>query len=543
MLKSDLHLLCSQRGIKCPLQISKPEIIKMLLAPKTPLTTSNISIVKAYIAKARRGENVARDLDALVCYYDWTGHRKLKKEAMAIIKNQPSTLVEISPSKRAILTDAFFVDQRYVVKEPTKDVVEPTKAIGPKYIPGNYNHVDILNVTLGKKEYAPLPSTRISITLNELRKEVDKPSFIKNFANASKDLMTAKVDFYTRKIVETQKENLVLRDKIRRLKLAGMSDKAIDDYYPCRNNMEAFLVDLEDLVSAIKGKANTTSEQIKKGLIEAIDDPDQGISSLVGIDEVKDQIASQLYSFSKGYKTFMGSFNNIALYGPAGIGKTRVAQAIAFVFSKVGILATDRVKIATRAELIGQFIGQTAPRTRSILFESLEGVLFIDEAYQLTMGGANDFGAEAITVIVDFLYNYVGMNITIVAGYEDLMVKHFMTYNEGLPRRFPYRYILTPYSDAQLTDILVNNLKRKVPETIDVDQNICDFLFSMISKIRSEFPDAIKYQAGDMLNLSASLNKAITSSFKIKWKNGKPNIPILVAGFDDFLSTKGYRAE
>jgi hypothetical protein len=226
---------------------------------------------------------------------------------------------------------------------------------------------------------------------------------------------------------------------------------------------------------------------------------------------------------------------------------TAIAKVLAFVFSRVGILARGTVKIATRTELVGQYIGQTAPRTRSVLVETLEGILFIDEAYQLTQCpdekvGSKDFGGEAVTEIVNFLDKYIGMSIVIVAGYEGVMTRCFMTFNEGLPRRFPFRYVLSPYSDAELTDILVNNLKRKVPEDVKIDDETSNFLFSMITKLRTEVPDSLKNQAGDMLNLSAQLNKSITSSFKIRWQNGNlsHNIPIMLVGFDDFLNTKGY---
>ena len=232
--------------------------------------------------------------------------------------------------------------------------------------------------------------------------------------------------------------------------------------------------------------------------------------------------------------------------GSAGVGKTALAQVLGYVYSKAGILATDNVKIVTRMDLVAQYIGQTAPLTRSILLQTLEGILFIDEAYQLTAcpesrEGNKDFGSEAVTELVNFLDKYVGMNIVMVAGYQGVMMRCFMTFNEGLPRRFPYMYVLSPYSDIELTDIVLGVLRKKLPSSINIDQETANFIYSLIVKIHLDTPDAFKNQAGDMLNLAASLVKTINSAYEIKWMNGElaHNTPIILVGFDNFLSLKG----
>ena len=431
-----------------------------------------------------------------------------------------------------------------------KKKVEKPKKKTP-FKKGDYKTVDILSVKFSKKgEAIPVgvaPPKRINITLEELRKEVDNDEFIKEYTQSVKDLMKAKVGLYQKRKEEVEKEYQSINRKVQKLRTMGTEDRVIRDMYPGFDGLKGFIIDLEDLIALVKKRSvDVTEENIREGLIEAIDDPDNGLSSIIGREDIKNQLASQIYSFSKGYKTFVGSFNNIAIYGPAGTGKTRLAVVIAFALSKIGILARDTVKIVTRADLVGQYVGQTAPRTRSALIETLEGILFVDEAYQLTAcpdtQNKEPFGGESITEIVNFLDKYIGLNIVIVAGYEGVMTRCFMAFNEGLPRRFPYRYILSPYSDAELTDILVTNLRKKLPEKNKIDPETSNFIFSMVSKIRVEIPDAFKNQAGDMLNLSASLNKAISSSFQIKWKNDDlaNNVPIILAGFDDFLETKGF---
>lgn len=976
LLKGDLLKLCEEKGIKCPTRLKKDEIVALLeasgtkkkvtkpLVVKVPKTTKktkkpsvipHIHIVKNYIALEKpyssKGFKTSYStvLENYLKIYDWTGAEKLEREVAVLVSKGKLQVLPETPDKPKRPPQIIFPPsgdtppKKYkrpgAKKSPVQKKVVKKRNTVSRYVPGVYKPVEIMSVSFGKKGEAPPKKSkkpaRIAITLEELRKEVDNPEFIKRFTQSSRDLMAAKEVFYKKRYEDAKKEHAAVKLKVDKLRNAGISSKTIDDMYPNYPTMAAFMIDLEGLAQLVKKKGETvTEEEIKEGLIDAIDDVDDGISSLIGRTEIKNQLASQLYSFSKGYKTFIGSFNNISIYGSAGVGKclhpdtpvlmyngstkraedvvegdllmgddstprivmsicsgednmykitptkgdsytvnephilslrrsykpkltwsadgryrvdwcdqkgkgctksftlskyeskddallaaqefkdclpdeeividisvedyikksvswkkmwkgyrvgvdfeeteelavdayliglwlgdgssaaseitnidveiieymkeeakkmgmyvraqkmtngedgityymggnkhcvnpflkelqandmiknkhipmkyktssrdnrlrllaglidsdgslsggcydiiqksdklaedilfvarscgfaaysnkckkgcwykneykeaeynriiisgnisdipvllsrkkakgrkqikdvlnvgitvtpvgrgkycgfeldgnhrfllgdftvthnTRLAQVIGYAFSKAGILATDNVKIVTRTELIGQYIGQTAPQTRSVLLETLEGVLFIDEAYQLTQCpedkvGSKDFGSESVTEIVNFLDKYIGMSIVIVAGYEGVMTRCFMTFNEGLPRRFPYRYILSPYPDEELTDILISNLKRKIPGDVKIDDATSNFLYSMVVKIRTELPDAFKNQAGDMLNLSAYLNKAITSSFKIKWKNGDlaNNIPILLSGFDDFLGTKGY---
>ena len=222
---------------------------------------------------------------------------------------------------------------------------------------------------------------------------------------------------------------------------------------------------------------------------------------------------------------------------------THIAKVLSYVYSKSGILATDNVKIVSRAELVGQYVGQTAPRTQSILLQTLEGVLFIDEAYQLApnsggdSGRTSDYGSEAITEIVNFTDKYVGMSVVMVAGYEAPMLNFFKS-NEGLPRRFPYRIILNNYTINELTDILLSNLSQK---NIKISEDISNFIFNLLVFLNEKVSDIFVYQAGDMLNLGSSIEKSIYSSYKIKWgDNIKDDISLIKEGVINFLEIKGY---
>lgn len=442
-------------------------------------------------------------------------------------------------------TFEYFFEQQ--MRDSIKSVLDAFSTPKPKkkgspVIRGDYSETDVSTIDFYKKKKV----RGISITLEELKGELENDEFIRAYTNSIKELMKAKADIYLEKKRQIEKECATISKKIEKLKASGTSEKTIERLYPDFDDLKCFAVEIGELIDLVRVKSSEAQEgTVKNNLEDAISDSDNGLASIVGRENLKNQLASQIYSFSKGYKAFIGSFNNIAIYGSSGSGKSKLATVISFVFSKIGVLAKDFVKIVTRTDLVGQYIGTTGPRTKSVLMETLEGVLFIDEAYQLAESpesrqGSRDFGMEALTEIVNFLDKFIGLNIVIVAGYENLMKANFMSANEGLPRRFPYRYVLPCYTNSELTDILLHNLRRKVPDNVDIDSETGNYIFSLVSKLGSEQSKVFLNQAGDMLNLSTSINKSIGGSFKVKWENGElgNNTVIILAGFEDFLESK-----
>jgi hypothetical protein len=212
------------------------------------------------------------------------------------------------------------------------------------------------------------------------------------------------------------------------------------------------------------------------------------------------------------------------------------ANVLAYVFCKAGILATDTFCPVTRTDLVAGYIGQTAPMTRKKLIETLEGVLFIDECYQLCQvdGGSRDFGNESLAEIVNFIDKYIGMSIIIVAGYEAPMMEKFFPSNEGMLRRFPHRFVLQPYTNEQLSDILLNFVEEKT-ET-QIDRKTGNIIFTMISKVQEKYPDAFQNQAGDMLNLGGDLSKSMLSLYGKNWRDCKKEV--ILDAFNRYLAPK-----
>lgn len=422
-----------------------------------------------------------------------------------------------SPKKK------LFSSRKYTLMEP----------IGIDYTPTNSN-----------KE----PKSKLKITVADFLKELNKPEFLEQYKKSQQEFLETKKRLYIKRINDLQKENDKFMKDYERMKSMNIRE-SLDTLFPLYSKNAILIVKLDDLYNTIEERIGKLDVKvIKKDLLEAINDEEYGLASIVGRDEIKSQLISLIYAFSQNYKSFINSFNNMALLGPAGIGKTKLAMVVGYMFSKSGILLDDHVKIVTQSDLVAQYVGHTAPQTRSVLMSALEGILFIDEAYQLAGGShttdrSSSFGREAITEIVNFLDKYIGMIIVIVAGYEGLMMKVFFPANEGLLRRFPYRMILSPYSNAELTDILIRTIETQ--SGLKIEKELSNFLYSMIVKLQLNHPDVFSNQAGDMLNLGSSIVKSIFSTYKVKWEEGDftHNLPIILEGFDDYLITKGLSRE
>lgn len=424
-----------------------------------------------------------------------------------------------------------------------KDVESPPKK--RSILKKDYELVNI-NFNIEKVGIEKIKSSgKNSINIKEFEKELENPLFIKKFTISVKKLLKYKYDFYTKKFDIVKQDYRRIQEKIKKLKRYGLDDLSIKELFPTKNIYLGFLTQLKEIIQNIQIRINDLSEiKIKSNLKLALTDPNLGFASIVGRKNVKNNIVSQLYAFSQNYRVFTNSFNNICFLGKAGTGKTSISKVLAYVYSLCGILIFNTTKIVSRADLVAAHVGHTALKTQAVLMETLEGILFIDEAYQLgnKKGDYNstDFGTESITEIVNFLDKYIGMNVVIVAGYPKEMMESFFPTNEGLSRRFPYKILLDDYSEKELTDILIQFIETKMGKPLS--SPISNFLYSLIKKIISYNPSIFVNQAGDMLNLGTSIVKSINSAYKVKWDDSKPlrNIPIIREGFNDFLETKGY---
>jgi len=138
--------------------------------------------------------------------------------------------------------------------------------------------------------------------------------------------------------------------------------------------------------------------------------------------------------------------------GNPGTGKTTVARLLGRLFKEMGLLPQGHMVEVERADLVGEYIGHTAQRTREVVQKAMGGVLFIDEAYSLARGGEKDFGKESIDCLVRAMEDHRGQLLLILAGYPDEM-DWFLAQNPGLRSRFPLVVHFPDYTPAELQAI------------------------------------------------------------------------------------------
>lgn len=140
-------------------------------------------------------------------------------------------------------------------------------------------------------------------------------------------------------------------------------------------------------------------------------------------------------------------------------GKTTVARIVGDVYRSLGFLKRGHVVEVGRADLIGEWVGHTAPKVTAVVKRALDGVLFIGEAYALTsMQSLDDFGPEAIETLLTLMEDNRGRLVVIAAGYPDLM-RHFVASNPGLESRFKAFMHFDDFCKDELTTIFFSLCK------------------------------------------------------------------------------------
>jgi SpoVK/Ycf46/Vps4 family AAA+-type ATPase len=149
---------------------------------------------------------------------------------------------------------------------------------------------------------------------------------------------------------------------------------------------------------------------------------------------------------------------HLLFLGNPGTGKTTVARIFSKIYAALGILTKGHLVETDRQGLVAGYVGQTAEKTTSLIDKSQGGMLFLDEAYSLINTNENDFGKEAIDILLKRMEDDRGKFIVIAAGYTDEM-QRFISSNPGIQSRFSKSFFFEDYSPAELMEIVKRALK------------------------------------------------------------------------------------
>ena len=205
------------------------------------------------------------------------------------------------------------------------------------------------------------------------------------------------------------------------------------------------------------GSALTVNEVLTQSQIESVmDELDRDLIGLVPVKQRIRDIAALLVIDQLRARVGLQAQSpslHMSFTGNPGTGKTTVAMRMAQLLHRLGYVRKGHLVAVTRDDLVGQYIGHTAPKTKEILKKAMGGVLFIDEAYYLYRPeNERDYGQESIEILLQVMENHRDDLVVILAGYKDRMDTFFQS-NPGMSSRIAHHLDFPDYSQAELLQI------------------------------------------------------------------------------------------
>lgn len=275
---------------------------------------------------------------------------------------------------------------------------------------------------------------------------------------------------------------------------------------------------------------NKLGDYLAKTSDNAIEEVNKELSNIVGLQSIKDYIFSlqdfyeaQKLKQAQGLQTSEIS-KHMIFTGNPGTGKTTIARLLAKYLKAIGVLSNGQLIEVSRNDLVGKYVGHTAPLTMQVINSAIGGVLFIDEAYSLYRGDNDSFGLECIDTLVKAMEDNRDNLIVILAGYTKEM-KEFLNSNSGLQSRFPVQIEFPDYTGEELYEIAIINAKSA---GYQIEDKAKDVLINYFNKVQEN--DSVRSGNG---RLSRNLvEKAIIKqSTRILKDNGQLDLLLL----DDFV--------
>lgn len=411
----------------------------------------------------------------------------------------------------------------------------------------DYNEDNIIsNVNIGLSSQSPNKSSSSEnndeITPKIISHYLSDPKFITAISKNLKELYEYKHDKYLAIFKDLEKQ--ILKDEKSQKILIGVSEQDRQKAFPMLKTNKLLFVKIKEIYTEISEKLAKwyTNQQLMTSLIEAL----ETIASLTGKsrENIRNFLSTQIFVLSRSSRPFTSFFLNISLIGSAGVGKSKAADIISKVYSKMHILVTGDIFVTSPKDYVSGWIGNTADQTAGVLRKGLENIIFIDEAYQLVACKDGKIeraghGEEAITEIVNYLDKYIGLSIMIVAGYQKEIDGCFFGSNEGLRRRFPITLELKKYTTSDLLSIFINEVNKNLGKEI-FEETHNRYIFTIMSNLNKN-NKIFSAQAGDIMNLVSIFLSSYYSNIKYEWGTINGNISIINATFNRFVRSKGYK--
>ena len=226
---------------------------------------------------------------------------------------------------------------------------------------------------------------------------------------------------------------------------------------------------------------------------------------------------------------------HMSFTGNPGTGKTTVAVRMAEILHRLGYVREGHLVSVTRDDLVGQYIGHTAPKTREIIKKAMGGVLFIDEAYYLYKPeNERDYGAESIEILLQVMENNRDDLVVVLAGYKDKMERFFQS-NPGMRSRIAHHIDFPDYNPGELLVIAKLMLAaQNYRFSADAERSFADYLqlrmrlphFSNARSVRNALDRARLRQAN---RLFARIGQALTK------------VDLMTIEADDILASRVFR--
>ena len=201
---------------------------------------------------------------------------------------------------------------------------------------------------------------------------------------------------------------------------------------------------------------NFEDERRAANIDEVLASLDRDLVGLIAVKHKVEEVASLLLvdrARNKFGLTAPRPSLHMCFTGPPGTGKTTMALRMAELLQRLGYLERGQLVHAMRDDLVGEFVGHTAPKTKRVLARAMGGVLFIDEAYYLyRTSDSKDYGQEVIDILLQVMENERENLVVILAGYKDRMDEFFAS-NPGMNSRIAHHLDFAPYDLGELVSI------------------------------------------------------------------------------------------